>query len=61
MVEDQKVIDALQAMREMDVPDETTERNLQKLLKLTKNNWALIEQDNFSRLADYIFESEEHK
>ncbi|RZC78062.1 hypothetical protein C5167_002242 [Papaver somniferum] len=61
MVQDQKVIDALQAMREMDIPDETTHRNLQKLLKLSKNNWALIEQDNFSRLADYIFESEEHK
>ncbi|KAI3994289.1 hypothetical protein MKX01_012546 [Papaver californicum] len=61
MVQDQKVIDALQAMRAMSIPDEITKRNMQKLLELSKNNWALIEQDNFSRLADYIFESEEHK
>ncbi|MCL7044767.1 hypothetical protein MKW94_018422 [Papaver nudicaule] len=61
MAPNQKVIDAHRAMREMGISDGTTKEYLKKLLKVYDNNWAPIEEGNFTALANYIFESEELK
>ncbi|KAI3995673.1 hypothetical protein MKX01_031446 [Papaver californicum] len=52
---------AFKAMRKLGVPVETISLNLKKLLKLYDKNWALIEEDNYRSLADFIFQSQEEE
>lgn len=50
---------AIQAMKELGIPETKTKPVLKKLLNLFEKNWDLIEEENYRLLADSIFEDED--